>query len=157
MIRELTWEFTSEPLADEPIQGTELLFGVRFPADYRACLKQNHGAQPLASDYALETPGGKMWGAFGMLLTISPSAQENIFVSLHYVGSVRDVIPIAADGGGNFICLDYRDDSSRANPSVVYYHHEVNLEDNFFYLCASFSELLESLYIPDDVKEDRGL
>jgi cell wall assembly regulator SMI1 len=141
MNEELTWEFTSEPLLDEIIQGVEMLLGVQFPPDYRDCLKQNHGAQPLESDFDLEAPDGKMWGSFGLLLTVSPYAQENVFASLHYVERIQNVIPIVAEGGGNFICLDYPGDRTRANPTIVYYDHEVNLEDNFFFLCASFEEL----------------
>lgn len=157
MKRDIHWELTSSPLPDDIIKGAESLLGVKFPPDYAACLKYNHGAQPLECEYELETPDGKMWGSFGMLLTVSPYEEDNLFSSLQYIGSMRDVIPIVADGGGNYICLDYRDDETRAHPKIVYYDHEVDVKYNFFYLCASFSELLESLYIPDDVEKDRGL
>ncbi len=157
MKKEIHWELTSPPLSEDVIRGAELLLGVKFSTDYFECLKDNHGAQPLECEYQLETPDGEMWGSFGMLLTVSPYAVENVFSSLPYVGAIRDVIPIVADGGGNYICLDYRDDETRIKPKIVYYDHEVEIEDNFFYLCDSFSELLESLYLPEDVKEDRGL
>lgn len=156
MKREIHWEFTSPPLSDDMIRGAELLLGVKFPPDYAKCLKNYHGAQPLECEYVFETPDGTMWGSFGILLTISPYKAENIFVCLHYTGSVRDVIPIVADGGGNYICLDYRNDEARTHPQVVYYDHEEDVEQNLFYLCDSFSELLDMLYMPDDVRQDRA-
>ena len=94
-----------------------------------------------------------MWGGIGMLLTVDPRENGNVFSLIPYFP--KGIIPISDEGGGNFICLDYRHDNTNRSPKITYYDHEVDLERNFFYLCDSFQELLNASFIPDDVIEDR--
>jgi hypothetical protein len=50
------------------------------------------------------------------------------------------VFPIAEDGGGDYLCLDFRGGSAVA--PVVYWSHEVGGEEGVVPVASSFSELL---------------
>ena len=55
------------------------------------------------------------------------------------------VIPIADDGGGDFVCLDYRDGGT--DPAVCYFQHELG---ELTPLAASFSDFCTMLWEPAD-------
>lgn len=147
------------PLPEQVIDGAELLLGVKFPADYRICLAQNHGAHPDACDFRAGEPNNPWYGGIGVLLTVDPYMPENMFDVLASLAVdqqlPKGVVPIAEDGGGNMLCLDYREDSSRSTPKVAFWFHEVGGDDGIVPVCDTFTELLSLLYVPDDVIEDR--
>ena len=57
------------------------------------------------------------------------------------------IIPFAEDGGGDQICLDYR--QGRRQPRVVYWSHEEEKDQSIFPLADSFTEFLAMLEPPD--------
>ena len=147
-MKELTWEDRQAPLTDEQILGAELLLGVTFPEDYKACVKLNHGCQALESEYSLEVNGSTFDGGhgWGMILGLDPRNPESILGDLRW--HPQGIVPISLDGGGNRICLDYRRSEV---PTLVYYDTHLDEEDNYLPLCATFSQLVEACFIPEDV------
>lgn len=144
---DLTWEDRSPPLSDEQITGAELLLGVKFPNDYINCLKYNHGCQALETEYSLIVNNSKFeggWG-WGLILGLDLRKSESILRDLHW--HPEGVIPISLDGGGNRICLDYRNSEI---PKVVYCDTHLEDEENYVYLCETFTQLLEACYMPAD-------
>jgi cell wall assembly regulator SMI1 len=144
-----------EPLPERMIRGAELLFGVSFPLDYREHLKIYHDASPHPSGFLVkDSPLGPFGGCFGVLLTLDPRTVENVFTEIGRaeIGFTQigreawpeNVIPIVQDGGGNLLCLDYRQDPQRLCPSVICWIHELG-DEGFFPLCPTFSELIQSL------------
>jgi hypothetical protein len=154
----VTWEHDWHvvPLLEEMIRGAELLLGVRFPEDYRGCLRVNHCAYPSPPEFVVPVEGRPFRSGLGPLLTIDPRAPYfSMFKTLPPLanehGLPPEIIPIAENGGGDFVCLDYRRDSSRSNPTIVYWHHEVGGTEGLTPLADSFSELLDSLQPEDDI------
>lgn len=147
MPSQIEWENISEPLTERMIHGAELLLGVTFPADYREYLRLYHGASPLQSEYAVQRKSDTFGGYFASLLTIDPRKEENLIA---FSACLPDgVIPFADDGGGDLLCFDYRGDPERKKPKVVYFSHEIGADDLFF-VADSFSQLINSLRIPED-------
>lgn len=149
---ELDWQrfgIDSPPLPEHVLSGAELLLGVHFPADYRDCVRHNHGAQPTLGEFEAGAPGDRWEGSLGELLTLDPRAPHNVFAVL--AGLAVDeqlpgfVVPIADDGGGNFLCLDYRADNSRTHPTVAFWFHEVGGADGIVYVAAHFAAFLAML------------
>jgi hypothetical protein len=56
------------------------------------------------------------------------------------------LVPFADDGGGDYMCLDYRNKPEA--PGVVYWAHERGKHDSVFPLANSFSEFLDILQPP---------
>jgi hypothetical protein len=55
----------------------------------------------------------------------------------------RGLIPFAPDGGGNYLCFDYR--NCKENPPIVFWHHEVEENEGVFLLANSFDEFIDNL------------
>lgn len=151
----IRWERFDEetlPLPEHVIAGAELVFGVRFPADYRECLRVNHGAQPKQDEFEAGAPGDRWEGNVGQLLTLDPRRPGNMFAVLADL-AVDDqlpelVLPVAEDGGGNFLCLDYRADPSRSEPAVAFWFHEVSGPDGIVPVAQTWTKLETILHEP---------
>ena len=65
------------------------------------------------------------------------------------VASPKEVYPFAETGGGDMFCFYYEDDKA---PIVVSWNHEHGIiapEETTEYLCDSFTEFLDMLFICD--------
>lgn len=59
------------------------------------------------------------------------------------------LIAFASNGGGDFICFDYR--NCKENPPIVFWHHEYEENEGIFPLADNFEEFL------DDLKSDEEM
>jgi hypothetical protein len=121
---------------------------VVFPDDYKECARLCHGGRPKRNAFTFEDPEiGRMESCVGVLLSFSEDDPESIFATHERMHSFlpRGAVPIADDGGGDFICLDY----SHGTPaSIGYWHHGA---DSLVRLAPSFTAFLGMLY--DDSPE----
>lgn len=151
-MRWVRYDDEAEPLPEHLIAGTELLLGIRLPADFRECLRMNHGAQPETDEFEAGPLGDRWEGNVGQLLTLDPRQPSNLFsvlANLAVDSQLPDlVVPIAEDGGGNFLCLDYRSDTSRSTPSVAFWFHELPGEDGVVSIAPPWSTFLTMLREP---------
>ena len=121
----VVWRWTSEPLSERAIRNAERVLGVAFPADYRACVRDNHGGAPEPADFTADLgEGRRLAGSVGLLLTLDPRQDENVLATTQALTAERGLphglIPIIDDGDGNFVCLDYRADPLNREPVVAY-------------------------------------
>jgi SMI1-KNR4 cell-wall len=144
----IEWQCAAaDPLPENVLRGAELLFGVTFPADYRACVRVNHGAHPQPRDFTVRGTT-TTWGSCpAVLLSLDWRRPDNVWsvlAGLAVDGPPPDgLFPIAADGGGDLLCLDFR--AGPAAPPVVYWSHEVGGADGVAPVAESFTELLSLL------------
>jgi hypothetical protein len=136
-----------EPLPEEMLRGAELLFGVTLPADYRECVRVNHGGHPEPNDFTVRG-GRRPWrSCLAVLLSLDWRRPENVWsvlANLAVDGQLPEgLFPIAEDGGGDFLCLDFR--GGPAAPPVVYWSHDVGGEEGVLPVAGSFGELLSLL------------
>lgn len=132
---------TSVPTSRQ-IEGAEALPGVRFPASYRAPLLEFNGAHGGAEFPLLDKERG---GGIGVWLSLLPRDAESVWSTLSAWGEhelPRRLIPFGQDGGGNYVCFDYRHSGV---PSVVFWHHELDAEEGVFPVAATFEEFLQIL------------
>ena len=64
-------------------------------------------------------------------------------------GFPQGLIPFALDGGGNYMCFDYR--NCTKNPPIVFWNHECEEGKDVFYLAESFKDFINSL---EEEKDD---
>lgn len=137
------WEGCHSPIGDSIFGKAESEFGVVFPKDYKACAQLCHGGRPNNNAFAFDDPDvGRMESCIGVLLSYSEGDPENIFAAY---ARLRDslpagAVPIADDGGGDFVCLDY---SRGEAPTIGYWHHG---ESGLLLLAPSFEAFLDMLY-----------
>jgi hypothetical protein len=83
-----------------------------------------------------------MESCIGILLSYSSDDPENIFTAYESLkpSLPAGAIPVADDGGGDFVCLDY---SRGSPPTIGYWHHG---ESSLVTLAASFTDFINMLY-----------
>jgi hypothetical protein len=129
------------------IRGAELLFGVTFPKDYRECIRVNHGGHPEPRDFVVRGLTTSWGSCLAVLLSLDWRRPSNVWAELASLAVDSQLpvglFPIAEDGGGDLLCLDFRSDPGA--PSVVYWSHEVGGEEGIVPVAESFSALLAML------------
>jgi SMI1/KNR4 family protein SUKH-1 len=133
---------TTVPTSSQ-IGGAEALLGVRFPDSYRTLLLEFNGACGDAEFPLLEKERG---GSIGVWMSLLPWDRQSVWSTLSAAWEEhelpRRLIPFGMDGGGNFVCFDYRHSDV---PSVVFWHHELDAEEGIFPVAATFEEFLRVL------------
>ena len=135
-----------EPSSSVPtlsqIEGAEAFLGVRFPASYHQVLLEFNGAYGGATFSML---GKEHGGGIGVWLSLLPWDSESIWATLSTWPEHKlptEVVPFGEDGGGNYVCFDYRHSDV---PSVVVWYHELVGEDGIFPVADTFDDFLQLL------------
>lgn len=148
----LSWKHCEPPVDDSVVDDLERKLGVTFPQDFRDVMKLCHGGTPIErSDFEYPHPRyGPVGVCLGALLTLHRTGAGSILgimESLSHDDQLpAGLIPFADDGGGDYMCLDYREASDA--PRVAYWAHERGKHDSVFPLADSFREFLDSLQVP---------
>ncbi|MBN1698939.1 MAG: SMI1/KNR4 family protein [Spirochaetales bacterium] len=150
MSNNVKWFVKKKDISDKEIIKVENIFNIRFPEDYRECVKINNGGAPKPEAYDFKD---HKEAVFEWLLNFNEGLANNIIKTYNAIKDrlVDNIYPFASDPFGNYICFDYREDKKA--PKIVFWDHEVASrypEDAISYICDSFSELLDKLYEPDD-------
>ena len=139
----LRWHATRSPLPDDTIDQAERALRVSLPPAYRAIIGRFSGGYPEPNEFTV-VAGDRSWvSGVGVLLSLDRGDADNVFEYMNNLSVDAQlpsgVIPIADDGGGDLVCLDYRD--SAQAPRVVYLSHDTS-HDAPIELAASFDDFL---------------
>ena len=155
----LTWILCRPPVSMDVLDEHEHILGVTFPQDFRLVIQMCPGGQPLErGDFWIEHPAhGRLGSGLGALVNLDSiedvnSMQFCTHALHHYHQLPAHIIPIAIDGGGDYMCFDYGE--SPSHPCVVYYSHEAARETAFCHLADSFTEFLEMLEPSEEEADD---
>ena len=141
---------------DTILQEREVAWRVKLPDDYKEFIKKENGVIPLKRYFHFEN-NEKVIDRFLAILAISGEKTEEDYdigvVSTQLEGRIvldednvgMQLIPIAALFGGDFVCLNYVEDSE--NPSICIWYHEESyeLEPVIEFLANNFTEFLAML------------
>jgi cell wall assembly regulator SMI1 len=138
-------------LDEEQIAQAERQLGVSLPSDYRDFLLAHNGGHPRPNVFPLF---GNKSGDQAMLewfFGIHSGENYNLMDEASYFRDrvPRNLLPIAADPGGNLICLSV----SGPDRGIIYFWaHEEEVEegempgfDNVYFVAGSFSDLINNL------------
>ena len=134
----------------------EVVWRVKLPDDYKEFIKKENGVIPSKRYFHFEN-NEKVIDRFLAILAISGKKTEEDYdigvVSTQLEGRIvfdednvgMQLIPIAALFGGDFVCLNYVEDSE--NPSICIWYHEESyeLEPAIEFLANNFTEFLAML------------
>jgi cell wall assembly regulator SMI1 len=143
--QEFVWENCGPPVDNSRIQEIERTLLVEFPEDYRNTVKRCNGGSPSKQRFTFSDSKGTMTGCLAALLSYTEENPENIIKMNKMLEDQlpRHVICIGEDGGGDFICFDFRAVPTQSkSPTVVYWHHET---DEISFLNNTFSGFLGML------------
>lgn len=125
--------------SDEDIRQLEEKLGFSFPEDYIKIMKQYDGAYPSIRTFDLPDDEDCM----NNLLSFDETNSQSIMFAYKIIveRGVNNLIPIARDPFGNYIC--YKKDTD-TKLKIVFWDHEN--PENTIELCDNFSEFLGMLY-----------
>lgn len=145
----LGFEPSDEVTTDNMIAGAETLLGIAYPQAYREMVSQFGGAHGDA-EFRMDRPyPGFDYCGIGLIHSLNPCSPSSVFSLMsswpeHELDSL--VIPFAEDGGGNYVCFDYRAESGE--PAIVFYFHELSGDDGIMKICDSFTDFIDRLRLP---------
>ena len=134
----------------------EVVWRVKLPDDYKEFIKKENGVIPSKRYFHFEH-NEKVIDHFLAILAISGEKTEEDYdigvVSTQLEGRIvfdednvgMQLIPIAALYGGDFLCLNYVEDSENPNISIWYHEESYELEPAIEFLANNFTEFLAML------------
>jgi cell wall assembly regulator SMI1 len=133
------------------IQQFERQLGKDLPSEYRAFLLTHNGGRPRPAEFPMTgdtlNPSGTIHWFFGINNSRHYDLRRNYRVYQDRIPT--NFLPIAADPGGNLICLAV---AGEDRGTVYFWDHDYEaLEDevanyeNVYFIANSFTELLNSL------------
>ncbi|WP_314256055.1 SMI1/KNR4 family protein [Granulicatella elegans] len=134
----------------------EVVWRVKLPDDYKEFIKKENGVIPSKRYFHFEH-NEKVIDRFLAILAISGEKTEEDYdigvVSTQLEGRIvfdednvgMQLIPIAALYGGDFLCLNYVEDSENPNISIWYHEESYELEPVIEFLAKNFTEFLAML------------
>jgi hypothetical protein len=146
----LGFQPSDEQITDNVLEGAEMLLGIRYPGAYREIIREFSGASgDVEFRVDRPSPGFDVCGV-GLLHSLLPWSSESVDSRLSSWlehGLSERIVPFGEDGGGNYVCFDYRQADV---PRIVYYFHELYGDDGIMDVCESFDEFLRRLQLPND-------
>jgi len=142
---------------DVQLQEREVVWKVKLPDDYKEFIKKENGVIP-SKRYFHFRHNEKVIDRFLAILAVSGEKAEEAYdigvVSTQLEGRIvfdedlvgMQLIPIAALFGGDFLCLNYVENSE--NPSMCIWYHEESyeLDPAIEFVANNFTEFLAMLY-----------
>ena len=134
----------------------EVVWRVKLPDDYKEFIKKENGVIPSKRYFHFEH-NEKVIDRFLAILAISGEKTEEDYdirvVSTQLEGRIvfdednvgMQLIPIAALYGGDFLCLNYVEDSENPNICIWYHEESYELEPAIEFLANNFTEFLAML------------
>ena len=141
---------------DALLQKREVAWRVKLPDDYKEFIKRKNGFRPSKNLFSLtnrfflierflsilENTKDNPLGMYDIDVVMS-QLDERLFVHEDILGF--ELIPIVALYGGDFLCLNYLEDTE--NPSICIWYHEESyeLEPAIELVAINFTEFLVML------------
>lgn len=128
-------------------QDVERYLGIKFPQDYKECVKLFNDGYPEPDVFNVDEDNDIV---FSCLLSFTNEEANILEVNDIASGYLPEgIFPFAEDQFGNLICFDYRQD--KESPIIIFYDHETENEENkFLRICDTFPELIEGLHEDDE-------
>jgi hypothetical protein len=141
------------------VQYVESEIGVRFPQSYVQFILPNDGCYTdphcfLYFDHHYEKNVGSGIGSFLKMNEDSGYCEDILkFHNLFSEDLSKGLVAFGMDGGGDYICFDYRKGKDDPNPPVVYWSHEAEKGKDVSFLANNFEEFLGMLKTDEEMDE----
>ena len=142
---------------DALLQEREVAWRVKLPDDYKELIMRKNGFRLSKNLFSLtnrsflierflcilENTKDNPLGMYDIDVVMS-QLDERLFVHEDILGF--ELIPIAALFGGDFVCLNYVEDSEKPSICIWYHEESYELEPAIEFLANNFTEFLAMLY-----------
>lgn len=146
-VNEFGWKYCEEEVDEKRVAEIEETLLIKLPEDYKTCAKKFHGGSPRRRKFSFHDKHGRVSSLLGGLLSLHQGSPEYIVDITNFMREqgVERLVPFATNGGGDYICFDYRNINDFEEPKIVYWNHEETGSDAILFLSNSFEEFLRML------------
>lgn len=153
-LREIKWDKCKEIVTLDRIKYIESIIGKVLPLSYIETVSPCDQGAPLRTDFQYYDIYFEDWfySGIGSFLALNESKSLN-FLKLYYNPPEffpKGVIAFAENGGGDFMCFDYRVDEESRDPQIILWRHGTDLEKSISFIANNFEEFLNMLEEPND-------
>lgn len=137
----MEWKFSKDSITKKDIETVEKYLGVSLPERFKEIIVQHNGARPSLSYFDLEKEKEKV---FDSLINYKLNTENNV---IDYYDSIKNeiaekIIPFGEDPFGNLLGFLYK---NKANPSIIFYNHEISNE-KISVIADNFDDFINKLY-----------
>tara|TARA_B100001750_G_scaffold244228_1_gene261110 strand:- start:239 stop:706 length:468 start_codon:yes stop_codon:yes gene_type:complete len=128
--------------------------GFKLPEFYKNLIKNCDRGHPVADafDYYDEEFGCTMEGCLGVFCPINEDEYS------HFLSLYKDppeffpegLVAFGEDGGGNFMCFDYRGGHPNPDPPIVFWRHDSDIGKDVSFIAPTFESFIAMLYKGED-------
>jgi hypothetical protein len=132
----LDWKYVKPLKNPEAVQHFELKNAIRIPDSLKKFILEFNGGRPSLSSFDTDINKERV---FKTLLSYNEDDIENIYkvIDMFKIGNVLKLLPFASDPFGNYICIDFHQNS------IVFWNHETEKTE---FISEGFNEFIQSLY-----------
>lgn len=132
-------------------------FDINLPESYKNLVRHRDGGTLKKDIFYYDFSHSKKENGVGLFLCWQNESSPSYYS--HLVNVYKDppeffpksIVPFSQDGGGNYLCFDYR--NCTENPPIVFWHHAIEENEGIFYLADSFEEFISSLKSEEELDD----
>lgn len=151
---DIEWDNCQGNVSDDRIKYIEEIILIKFPESYLSTIKYCDGGVPVKCDFSFiyQSTGRKITDCIGRFLPLNDSAGGNLLQDFLDPPEfyVEGLVPFAENGGGDYICFDYRQGKNIFNPQIVYWSHGAGIGKDVSFVANNFEEFINMLEEPQD-------
>lgn len=136
----ISWKYVEELHADS-INVSEHLLNICFPLDYKSYILICNAGKPSLSRFDIKD---RKECVLDYMLNLNIESENSIVktsIFLHGVGLSPNLIPIAIDPFGNYLCYKFLKQGTP--PGIFFWDHELH---STTFVCDDFASFLQILY-----------
>lgn len=153
--RTLNWVIKEVGVNDTALEHLRGLVPYRLPINFIKLMRESDGGTTLERNFFYKNNSlGLRRSSVGCFLSIGPS-DDSLLDAFKNPPEFfpSKVLPFAVTGNGNYICFDYREDSSTDNPTIIYWDHEEPEGKDISFIAKNFDDFINMLYVVKDYEE----
>lgn len=139
---------SNKPVSEHAIARAERVLEVKLPASYRSFLSRANGGRPSKPLFPIAGMHMNLTGNVNMFFGVDAKSDgDDLEKTNRFYHLPKEIVLIAENGMGDYICLDLRGGGER----VVFWDHRYFWgtgewrETDLYHIASSFGEFLASL------------
>lgn len=149
----VTWIDLEDPVSLEKVKQVETLIGVKLSKQYVDLIKNHDGCTPVQDSFKYfdQYRSKDVRSGIGRFIPIKQNEFQNMITVYQEPPEFfpENLVAFAEDGGGDYICFDYRQGKNNLNPPIVYWNHEADVGKDVSFVANNFEEFLGMLEEPE--------
>ena len=132
---------------------------IKLPRNYVEFITRHNGAWINVTDFEFDNPYYPVNNGSGVYFSEIEDIQNIINdlmdINVEEPGYFYEkLIPFGDNGGGDFICFDYRECDTDNPPIIIWFHDVLDNSERIVFVANNFEEFVDKLHEPYDLDDE---